>query len=456
MQVSWKTFDADKTTEVRVVGVTVPDDIKVGQPYEVTAEVWSTEPQTRDAALQQDEFPNAARAEKTRRAARGQEPHQVQERRQARRLRRRTSCGSRSSSTTPRSRTTQAVMTAPVKGKPSVLYVEGGIAARARQRRLPRSARSSTRTSTSRCAARRGIPSNPKELEKYDLVLVSDVPAHLMGAGQMAALDTYVKQHGRRPHHGRRRGLVRLGRLRAHDDREDDAGAVRLREDQGAARHRARARDRPLGLDAGPEARGGEGVGARHRRGAVAQRLSSRSIAFDSEATVLVPAAARRQPDADLDTRSRGCSAGGGTNIYPGLKEAYEHPPGHQREGEARHPDDRRRGADRRASPSSSARCASRGSRCRASASQGADRNMLAMIAEAGDGRLYMVEDIGALPQIFMKETQEAQKSQLVEDLDPRPRREEGRGDRGHRRRERAAAARLRVDQAQADRARRS
>jgi hypothetical protein len=38
------------------------------------------------------------------------------------------------------------------------------------------------------------------------------------------------------------------------------------------------------------------------------------------------------------------------------------------------------------------------------------------MITENGDGRLYMVEDIGALPKIFMKETQEAQKSQLVED----------------------------------------
>jgi Ca-activated chloride channel homolog len=47
---------------------------------------------------------------------------------------------------------------------------------------------------------------------------------------------------------------------------------------------------------------------------------------------------------------------------------------------------------------------------------QGADRGMLQMISEAGEGRLYMVEDIGALPRIFMKETQEAQKSQLVED----------------------------------------
>ena len=38
--------------------MTVPDDIKVGQPYEVTAEVWSTETQTATLTLQQDEFPN--------------------------------------------------------------------------------------------------------------------------------------------------------------------------------------------------------------------------------------------------------------------------------------------------------------------------------------------------------------------------------------------------------------
>ena len=38
---------------------------------------------------------------------------------------RRTGCGSRSSSTTPSSKNNAAVMTAPVKGKPSVLYVEG-------------------------------------------------------------------------------------------------------------------------------------------------------------------------------------------------------------------------------------------------------------------------------------------------------------------------------------------
>jgi hypothetical protein len=58
VKVSWRTFDQDKTSEIRVVGLTAPDDLKVGQPYEVTAEVWSTEPQMATLTLQQDEFAN--------------------------------------------------------------------------------------------------------------------------------------------------------------------------------------------------------------------------------------------------------------------------------------------------------------------------------------------------------------------------------------------------------------
>src|SRR6185312_4140851 len=64
VHVSWKTFAADQTAEVRVVGVTTPDDVKVGQPYDVTAEVWSTEAQTVTLALQQDEFPNGLEPQK--------------------------------------------------------------------------------------------------------------------------------------------------------------------------------------------------------------------------------------------------------------------------------------------------------------------------------------------------------------------------------------------------------
>src|SRR3954469_7328590 len=108
--------------------------------------------------------------------------------------------------------------------------------------------------------------------------------------------------------------------------------------------------------------------------------------------------------------------SGGGTNIFPGLKEAFDILQGINAkvkhvilmtDGEAPTDGLAELVQDMRAS------------RITVSAVgvQGADRAMLSMIADAGDGRLYMVEDIGSLPKIFMKETQEAQKSQLVEDV---------------------------------------
>ena len=82
-------------------------------------------------------------------------------------------------------------------------------------------------------------------------------------------------------------------------------------------------RDRPLGLDAGPQARGREGVRARHRRGAVAQRLhraSSRSTARRRSTCGRTRAANRMRISNDIAR----LQSGGGTNIYPGLKEAFE------------------------------------------------------------------------------------------------------------------------------------
>jgi hypothetical protein len=46
-----------------------------------------------------------------------------------------------------------------------------------------------------------------------------------------------------------------------------------------------------------------------------------------------------------------------------------------------------------------------------------ADRTLLALIAEHGEGKLYMTENAQDLPKIFTKETEEVQKSSLVEDL---------------------------------------
>jgi uncharacterized protein with von Willebrand factor type A (vWA) domain len=126
-------------------------------------------------------------------------------------------------------------------------------------------------------------------------------------------------------------------------------------------------------------------------------------VGFDSEASVLVQpqrASNRMRISAEI-TRVQ---TGGGTNIYPGLKEAFQILQGVNAyrkhvilltDGEAP--------SDGIAELVQDMRAARITVTC--VGVQGADRNLLSMIADAGDGRLYLVEDIGALPRIFMTET---------------------------------------------------
>ena len=73
----------------------------------------------------------------------------------------------------------EAVMTAPVKGRPSVLYVEGGVL------REPGSASYMQKALEHEdidveVRGPRSLPSTTEEYRKFDMVLVSDVPAHFM------------------------------------------------------------------------------------------------------------------------------------------------------------------------------------------------------------------------------------------------------------------------------------
>jgi Ca-activated chloride channel homolog len=412
VKVSWRTFEADKTAEVRVVGLTLPDDIKVGQPFEVTAEVWATEPQSASLALQQDEFPN------------GLEPSKTVELREGKNLVKFKSDAKRAGATTYKLRLTKiekdteqknnvAVMTAPVRGRPNVLYVEGGVMREPGSAGYLQKALEHENIDVS-VRGPTGIPSNPKELEKYDLVLVSDVPAHLMGAGQMAALDTYVKGMGG--------GLIMAG----GEDSFGSGGYERTTiENMMPVRFDSeKIKEQPdialaLVIDRSGSMQGPKLEAAKESARVTAEVLSPNDyivvVAFDSEAQVYVrPTRASNRMRISNDIAR--LQSGGGTNIFPGLKEAFEQLQGINAkvkhvillsDGEAPTDGIAELVGDMRAS------------RITVSAVgvQGADRNMLAMIADNGEGRLYMVEDIGSLPKIFMKETQEAQKSQLVEDL---------------------------------------
>lgn len=412
VRISWRTFEADRTSEVRVVGLTVPDEVKVGQPFEVTAEVWSTEEQSVTLALQQDEFPNPLEPQKTVTLHEGKNLIKFK------------SDAKRAGATTYRARlvradrdaekaNNEAVTTAPVRGRPSVLYVEGGVL------REPGSAGYLERALEHEnidveVRGPRGLPSNPKELEKYDLVLVSDVPAHFLNTGQMQALDSYVADLGG--------GLIMAGG-------EDSFGSggyqgTRIEQIMPVRFDSQKDREEPdialaLVIDRSGSMQGPKLEAAKESARVTAEVLSPNDIisvvAFDSEASVYVRpqrASNRMRISAEISR----LQSGGGTNIFPGLREAYEILQGTNAkvkhvillsDGEA--PSD---GLSELVSDMRSARIT-----VSAVGVDGADRNLLSMITDAGDGRLYMVDDIGALPKIFMKETMEAQKAQLVEDL---------------------------------------
>ena len=411
VKVSWRTFDQDKTSEIRVVGLTTPDDIKVGQPYEVTAEVWSTEPQGATLTLQQDDFPNPL------------DPKKDVELREGKNLIKFKSDAKRAGSTTYRLLLTKfdrdtekannaAVTTAPVKGRPNILYVEGGMlrepgSAGYFQRALEHENMDVTVRGPS------GLPSSVKDMEKFDLVVVSDVPAHLVGASQMAALDSYIHQGG---------GMIMAG----GQDSFGSGGYQNTRMEQilPVRFDSEKIKEQPdialvLVIDRSGSMQGPKLEAAKESARVTAEVLSPNDyiavVAFDSEAQVFVRpqrAANRMRISSDIAR----LTSGGGTNIFPGLKEAFEVLQGINAkvkhvivlsDGEAPTDGISELVQDMRASRITIS-CVG---------VQGADRGLLSMIADGGEGRLYMVEDIGALPKIFMKETQEAQKSQLVEDL---------------------------------------
>jgi Ca-activated chloride channel homolog len=411
VKVSWKTFDQDKASEIRVVGLTAPDDLKVGQPYEVTAEVWSTEPQSATLALQQDEFANPL------------EPLKTVDLREGKNLVKFKSEAKRAGATTYTLRLTRfahdtekannvAVTTAPVKGRPNILYVEGSMLREPGAANYFKNALEHENMDVS-VRGPAGLPSNAKELEKYDLVVVSDVPAHLVGTAQMASLDTYIKSGG---------GMLMAGG-------QDSFGSggyqgTRMEQILPVRFDSEKIKDQPdigivLVIDRSGSMQGPKLEAAKESARVTAEVLSPNDyiavVAFDSEAQVFV----RPQRAANkmrISSEISRLNSGGGTNIFPGLKEAYEILQGINAkvkhvilmtDGEA--PSD---GIAELVQDMRSARIT-----VSCVGVQGADRNLLSMIADAGEGRLYMVEDIGALPKIFMKETHEAQKSQLVEDL---------------------------------------
>ncbi len=411
VRISWKTFPRDAVREIRVAGLRLPDEVKVGAPFEVKAEVWSTHPQEVTLALQQDAFPNPLEPRKTVTLQEG--VNRIAFKSQA----------SRAGFTTYRLRlidpqgdtepsNNSAVMTTPVKGKPSVLYVEGGVLRDASSARYLQTALQHEDIDV-QVRGPQGLPSSAKELEMFDLVVVSDVPAQFVGIAQMAALESYVRDLGG--------GLIMAGG-------EDSFGSggyqgTRIETIMPVRFDSEKTREQPniaiaLVVDRSGSMSGPKIEAAKESARATAEVLSPSDlitvIAFDNQPTTIVrlqKASNRLRISTDISR----LQPGGGTNIYPALREAYEILQGAN--AKVKHAivlSDGQAPYDGIADLAQEMRAA----RITVSAVGigDADRNLLNLIADNGDGRLYMTDDLAALPRIFMQETTEAQRSALVED----------------------------------------
>ncbi|HTM23515.1 MAG TPA: VWA domain-containing protein, partial [Kofleriaceae bacterium] len=174
VKVSWQSFPQDRVQEIRVAGMTLPDEVKQGAPFKITAEVWSTHEEEVTLALRQDEFPNPLEPSRKVKLHEGVNKIDFKSK-----VDRAGFATYKLRLVDPKGDTEKgnnsAVMSTPVKGKPAVLYVEGGLL------REPGSASYLKRAleaqnMTVDVRNPRGLPSSAKEMEKFDLVMVSDVP----------------------------------------------------------------------------------------------------------------------------------------------------------------------------------------------------------------------------------------------------------------------------------------
>ncbi len=412
VHISFKTFESGDIPEIRVASLRLPDEIKEGQPFEIRAEIWSSHVDEVTLTLRQDDFPNALDPRKKAKLEPG--VNWVTFKSQAKRAGFTTyTLTMKGAAKDTEMANNSSVMTAPVRGRPRVLYVEGSAISN------PASASYFKRALEHQNIAvevrsPRGMPTTAKELERFDLVFVSDVPAHFMGMAQMNALETYVRKFGG--------GLVMSGG-------EDSFGSggyqnTKMEKMMPVRFDGEKQREQPqiaiaLVIDRSGSMSGQNLEAAKEAARATAEVLSPGDlitvIAFDQRPTTVVRlqrASNRMRISSDISR----LTAGGGTDIRPALREAHEVL--QSANAKIKHVILL---SDGKAPPQGVRELVQdmRASRITVSAVGigGADRNLLRLVTDNGDGRLYMTDDLAALPRIFMKETTEAQKSALVESL---------------------------------------
>jgi len=258
-----------------------------------------------------------------------------------------------------------------------------------------------------------GVPRSLSELQRFDCLMLSNVPATAMTLQQMEIIRTYVQDLGG--------GLVMLG-----GDQSFGLGGyykTTLEEILPVRSNFEKEKEKPslamvLVVDKSGSMGGQKIELAKDAAKGAVELLSSRDqigiIAFDGDSYWISEIHSAADKGYVLDRIST-IEASGGTNIYPGLSDAYEAlsstsaklkhvilmTDGHSTPGDYE-------GIIR---DMVAARITVSTVACGAEA----DQQLLEELAQTGGGRYYMCEDPQSVPQIFAKETVTASKSAINE-----------------------------------------
>lgn len=305
--------------------------------------------------------------------------------------------------------------TLPVRGKPRILVIHEKPSQMRGFERLMRE-----QDVTLEVRGGRGLPDSFEEILAFDAIVLADVPATSLSPKQMESLKRYVTDFGG--------GLVMTGSensfgiggyfktpvedvlplvSRFEKDKEKPSLAMVLVIDKSGSMS-----GEPIAL-------------ARQAARGAAELLSNRDqiavIAFDHQPQLildLTPAANGAQIAAGIDS----IAAGGGTDLQPGMVQARDIL--RAANAKLKHVIAMTDGQ----TPASnlvelSREMAGTGMTVSTVAmGQGAARDLLAAMADAGRGRYYETDSPQNVPQIFTRETMQASRSAIKEDLyDPAP-----------------------------------
>lgn len=397
--------------EVAIRKLTVPDRVKVGEPFDVRADVWSSRATRARARLFQGESLNGLDGVRAVDLSPGPNelvfPSVVRVSGEV----------TYALDLAPEGEDTFAdnnryAVTVDVPGRPTVLYVDGEPAhATPLASALERQGFDvDVRPPTS-------MPGSLGEMERYDFMVLSDVPAEQVSAGTQDLVESYVRQlgggflfaggpSGYGPGGWGHTAMERLLPVRMDAERRRDMPSVAM----------VLVIDRSGSMGGTPIEMAKQA--ARATVGTLAPDDLIEVIAFDSQPTRFVkmqPARNRGRIESDIGR----IQSGGGTEIFPALDAAYQ---------DLGVTAARRKHVvlltDGRASNSGirdlvQAMAAESITVTTVGLGAEVDDQLLSMIKDVGGGRYHKVPDANSLPKVFTRETEIVAKSAATTDYFP-------------------------------------